>query len=105
VTGTPAALLSGEPPAGDGCTNAPPTCRACVPDAISRCSHLRRDAAVFTVGTCLPYGVRADVFVPRVPPLVPVERNAVVRFDDREIRHCVARELLMRLHDVRPAVT
>ncbi|MBT2229175.1 hypothetical protein [Nonomuraea sp. NEAU-A123] len=98
-------LSSGYGGDGDGYTNAPPTCPACIPEAISQCSHLRRNAAVFTVGDCSPYGVRADVFVPNLPPVVPFERNAVLRFDDYNMHHVLARELLMRLQDVRPAVT
>ena len=98
-------LSSGYRGDGDGYTNAPPTCRTCIPEAISQCSHLRRNAAVFTVGGCSPFGVRADVFVPYLPPLVPFERNAVFRFDEYDMHHVVARELLMRLHDVQPAVT
>ncbi|GAA3209722.1 hypothetical protein GCM10020216_013100 [Nonomuraea helvata] len=47
--------------AGDGYTNAPPTCRACIPEAIAQCSHLRRHAAVFTVGGCVPFGVRGGM--------------------------------------------
>jgi len=98
-------LLSGDGRDGDGYTNAPPTCRTCIPEAISQCSHLRRNAAVFTVGDCSPFGVRADVFVPYLPPLVPFERNAVLRFDEYDMHHALARELLMRLHDVQLAVT
>ncbi|MFI6174996.1 hypothetical protein ACIA8R_05605 [Nonomuraea sp. NPDC051191] len=99
-------LSSSEGAAGDGFTNAPPTCRTCIPEAISQCSHLRRNAAVFTVGASWPYGVRGDVFLPYLPPVVPFQENAVVRFADTEgIRHCIARELLVRLHDVQPAVT
>ena len=56
-------------------------------------------------GRCWPYGVRADVFVPFLPPLVPFERNAVFTFDDYDMHHVVARELLMSLHDVQPAGT
>ncbi|NRQ30519.1 hypothetical protein HII36_01490 [Nonomuraea sp. NN258] len=98
-------LSSCEGEAGDGFTNAPPTCRVCIPEAISQCSHLRRNAAVFTVGACYPHGVRGDVFLPYLPPVVPFRSNAVVRFADEEIAYCVARELLVRLHDVQPAVT
>ena len=98
-------LLSGDGRDGDGYTNAPPTCPACIPEAISQCSHLRRNAAVFTVGDCSPFGVRADVFVPYLPPVVPFERNAVLRFDEYDMHHVVARELLMRLHDLQPAMT
>ncbi|MEU4224728.1 hypothetical protein AB0F17_10555 [Nonomuraea sp. NPDC026600] len=98
-------LSSGYGGDGDGYTNAPPTCPTCIPEAISQCSHLRRNAAVFTVGGCSPYGVRADVFVPYLPPLVPFERNAILRFDDYDMHHVLARELLMRLQDVQPAVT
>ncbi|MEQ4721278.1 hypothetical protein [Nonomuraea sp. B19D2] len=98
-------LSSGYGDDGDGYTNAPPTCRACIPEAISQCSHLRRNAAVFTVAASYPYGVRGDVFLPYLPPVAPFERNALVRFTDDEIAHCIARELVVRLHDVQPAVT
>ncbi|MFG1956943.1 hypothetical protein [Nonomuraea sp. NPDC049028] len=98
-------LSSGYGDGGDGYTNAPPTCPACVPQAISQCAHLRRNAAVFTVADCSPYGVRSDLFAPHLPPLMPYEWNAIVAFDDHDVRHVLARELLMRLHDVRPAVT
>ncbi|MFI6535046.1 hypothetical protein ACIBHY_21535 [Nonomuraea sp. NPDC050547] len=98
-------LSSGYGDDGDGYTNAPPTCPACIPEAVSQCSHLRRNAAVFTVGDCSPFGVRADVFAPCLPPVVPFERNAVLRFDEYDMHHVVARELLMLLHDVQSAVT
>ena len=84
-------------------TNAPPTCPACIPEAITSCPHLRRNAAVFTVSACTPFGVRADVFEPLLPPVMPVQRNVVLTFDDDALPHAVARELLVRLHDVRPA--
>ncbi|MEV0827976.1 hypothetical protein [Nonomuraea rubra] len=98
-------LLSSREGAGDGFTNAPPTCPACIPEAISKCSYLRHNAAVFTVGSYWPYGVRGDVFLPYLPPVVPFQENAVVKLTDDDIRHCIARELLVRLHDVRPAET
>jgi hypothetical protein len=50
-------------------------------------------------------GVRADLFAPHLPPLMPYRRNAIMAFDDHDLRHGIACELLMRLHDVRPAVT
>ena len=84
-------------------TNAPPTCLACIPEAISYCPHLRRNAAIFTVGACTPFGVRADVFEPLLPLITPVARNAIVTFNDDHLPHAVARELLVLLHDVRPA--
>lgn len=42
----------------------------------------------------------ADVFVPGLPPLVPFARNAVLRFDEDDMHHALARELLIRLHDI-----
>ncbi|WP_433434526.1 hypothetical protein [Nonomuraea sp. CA-141351] len=96
-------LSSSGEEAGDGFTNAPPTCRDCIPEAISQCSHLRLNAAVFTVGAYYPYAVRGDVFLPYLPPVVPFKRNALVRLTDYEITHCVARELVVRLQDVQPA--
>ncbi|NRQ35536.1 hypothetical protein HII36_27435 [Nonomuraea sp. NN258] len=96
-------LLSGPGgPVGDGYTNAPPTCPACIPEAIASCSFLRRHAAVFTVGSCRPYGVRADVFLPGRSPSEPWKENEILRLRDPDIPHCVARELLMGLSDVRP---
>ncbi|MBB5777264.1 hypothetical protein [Nonomuraea jabiensis] len=94
-------LSSDQGEGGDGYTNAPPTCRACIPEAIRQCSHLRRHAAVFTVAECAPFGVRGDVFLPGLPPMVPLAVNRVVRLDDAELPHCLARELLMRVVDVR----
>ncbi|GAA2268554.1 hypothetical protein GCM10010149_06730 [Nonomuraea roseoviolacea subsp. roseoviolacea] len=96
-------LLSGSEGPGEGYTNAPPTCPACIPEAIAGCPHLRRHAAVCTVGAWLPFAVRADVFVPYVPPVRPVAINALVPFSDERSRLCVARELVVRLIDVQPA--
>lgn len=87
----------------DGFTNAPPTCRACIPEAITYCPRLRRNAMIVTVGDSLPYGVRADLFLPYLPPVVPYERNAVVLLSDPDRGLALARELLVRLDDVRPA--
>jgi hypothetical protein len=104
-TGRISWLLSSE--AGDhtrdGFTNAPPTCKACIPEAITYCPHLRRNAMIVTVGDSIPYGVRADLFLPYLPPVVPYERNAVVLLSDPDREFALARELLVRLKDVRPA--
>ncbi|MBN6052422.1 hypothetical protein JYK22_10810, partial [Nonomuraea sp. RK-328] len=96
-------LLSGAGDQCEGYTNAPATCRACIPEAIAGCPHLRRHAAVCTVGAWFPFAVRADVFVPYVPPVRPVAVNELVPLSDERSRLCVARELVVRLIDVRPA--
>ncbi|GAA3209716.1 hypothetical protein GCM10020216_013090 [Nonomuraea helvata] len=41
--------------------------------------------------------------MPYLPPVVPFSVNRVMRFDDEDLSHCIARELLMRLVDVKPA--
>ncbi|MCA2223500.1 hypothetical protein [Nonomuraea aurantiaca] len=87
----------------DGFTNAPPTCKACIPEAITYCPHLRRNAMIVTVGDSIPYGVRADLFLPYLPPMVPYERNSIVLLSDPDREFALARELLVRLKDVRPA--
>ncbi len=104
-TGRISWLLSSEEgnQARDGFTNAPPTCKACIPEAITYCPHLRHNALVVTVGDCIPYGVRADLFLPLLPTVVPYERNAVILLSDPDRELALARELLVRLTDVRPA--
>ncbi|NRQ40246.1 hypothetical protein HII36_51760 [Nonomuraea sp. NN258] len=72
--------------AADGYTNAPPTCLACIPEAITACSHLRRNAAVCTVGSCAPYGVRADLFRPGRPPFEPMKTNVIRLFGEHTSR-------------------
>jgi hypothetical protein len=58
---------------------------------------------IVTVGDSVPYGVRADLFLPYLPPVVPYERNALVLLSDPAREFALARELLVRLKDVRPA--
>ncbi len=70
--------------------------------AVARGVWMRR-LRIVSEGDSIPYGVRADLFLPYLPPVVPYERNAVVLLSDPDREFALARELLVRLKDVRPA--
>lgn len=52
-----------EDPAG-GLTSAPPTCRACIPEALATCPQLGISSTVCTVARAQPAAVLADMFTP-----------------------------------------
>lgn len=88
---------------GDGYTNAPPTCRACIPQAVVSCPRLRRSAAAYTVTGHEPYGVLADVFTPRpdggcerVDHNVEIPLEAFTRLET-----ALAAQMLVVLHGLR----
>jgi hypothetical protein len=62
---------------GDGYTNAPPTCRQCIPEALASCPRLRRSAAVYTVADSEPYGVLAHTFLPVGREQLAMDRRSV----------------------------
>lgn len=89
--------------AGDGYTNAPPTCRACIPEALESCPRLRTSAAVYTVADCEPFAVLGDVFQFGADGAVLVERGALVELEAyRRLTQVHAQQLVVRLHDLRP---
>jgi hypothetical protein len=94
----------GDTSTGAGYTNAPPTCRTCIPEAISACPRLRRGAAVYTVGGAEPYGVLADILRPDGRRPVEVERNIAIPLDSfHRLEYALAKQLLVVLDDLQPA--
>lgn len=94
----------GEASLGAGYTNAPPTCAACIPEAITSCPRLRRGAMAYTVGGAEPYGVLADVLRPDGRRPVEVERNIAIPLDAfHRLEYALAKQLLVVLDDLRPA--
>lgn len=87
-----------------GYTNAPPTCFACIPEALTSCPRLRRGAAVYTVGDAEPYGVVADLFAPSIRGgFTQVERNTTLGLDEyRRLEWALAKQLLVCLRDPEP---
>jgi hypothetical protein len=66
-----------------GDTHAPPTCRACIPSALTYCPRLRKSATVYTVADAEPYGVLGNVFRPAPGGgAVAVERNVMIQLDE-----------------------
>ncbi|MEV6861254.1 hypothetical protein AB0M44_09650 [Streptosporangium subroseum] len=84
--------------AAQGYTNAPPTCRDCIPEAITQCPHLREAAAVHTVGSYL----LANLYVPFEGLALPSAEGVELTLADSRIGQALATQLLMLLHDLRP---
>lgn len=87
-----------------GYTNAPPTCLACIPDALTSCPRLRRGAAVYTVDGIEPYGVVADLFEPTDGGgVIHVQRSVTVALDEFcRLEKALAKQLLVSLADLIP---
>ncbi|MBG0824916.1 hypothetical protein HS048_29900 [Planomonospora sp. ID91781] len=97
-------LLSDDGRSADrGYTNAPPTCRTCIPDAAAQCPHLRRSMAVYTAAGFEPYGVLANLYEPCGALAVPVEQGVELTLRDGLLGYALATQLLVVLHDLRPA--
>ncbi|OPG10582.1 hypothetical protein [Microbispora sp. GKU 823] len=87
----------------EGYTNAPPTCRACLPEAIALCPRLRKSAAVYTARFSLPYAVLGTVFQPGTPlPVVTEDRALVLLEEFRRLHRTLAQQLVVTLADLRP---
>lgn len=97
-------LLSDDGKSADqGYTNAPPTCRDCIPEAIEQCPHLRKAAAIYTVGGYEPYGVLANLYVPLGELALPLAEGVELTLSDNRLGKALATQLLVRLHDLQPA--
>ncbi|MGS2646071.1 hypothetical protein [Streptosporangium sp. G12] len=97
-------LLSDDGKSADqGYTNAPPTCRGCIPEAIEQCPHLRKAAAIYTVGGYAPYGVLANLYVPLGELALPLAEGVELTLSDDRIGRALATQLLVRLDDLQPA--
>lgn len=84
---------------GQGYTNAPPTCRACIPDALTYCPRLRTAATAYTVADAEPYAVLAHVFRP-VPSggAVVVDRSVMVQLEEFDrLTRALAHQLVVLL--------
>ncbi len=97
-------LLSDDGRSADqGYTNAPPTCRTCIPEAITQCPHLRRSAAVYTTAGIRPYGVLANLYEPLGTLAFPVAEGVELTFSSDLLGKALATQLLVLLHDLQPA--
>ncbi|MEV4753270.1 hypothetical protein AB0K21_43595 [Streptosporangium sp. NPDC049248] len=89
-----------------GLTSAPPTCWACVPEALATCPQLRVSSTVCTVARAEPAAVLADMFTPgpgrRAVPTgeysVEVSLN-----DEALLPYALATQLIVQVHDLQPA--
>ncbi|WP_371784663.1 hypothetical protein [Streptosporangium subroseum] len=88
--------------AAQGYTNAPPTCRGCIPEAITQCPHLREAAAVYTAGSYEPYGVLANLYVPFEGLALPQAEGVELKLSDSRIGQALATQLLVFLRELRP---
>ncbi|MBG0831580.1 hypothetical protein HS041_27995 [Planomonospora sp. ID67723] len=86
-----------------GLTNAPPTCRPCIPTSLQWCPQLQKSAAVYTVAAAESAGVLADIYRPG-PGGVPVftgEHNAFVGWEEFSVLpFALATQMVVRLHDM-----
>ncbi len=82
-----------------GYTNAPPTCRTCIPDALIYCPRLRKAATVYTVADAEPYAVLAHIFRPTPGGgAVVVDRSVLVQLDEFErLTRALAHQLVVLL--------
>ncbi|NUW45523.1 hypothetical protein [Nonomuraea rhodomycinica] len=88
---------------GAGYTNAPPTCRSCIPEAIASCPRLRRSAAVYTVGGSEPYGVLAAVVQESTSNgEIVLKKNVPIPLDAfQRLELAMATQLLVVVRDLR----
>jgi hypothetical protein len=89
----------------EGWASAPPVCRTCVPYAIGLCPHLRKHAALYSVGGCEPFAVLAHLFRPGIENRAVLdERKVMVGLDEfQRLTRALALELRVRLWDARRA--
>ncbi|MFD9947840.1 hypothetical protein ACFWYW_11050 [Nonomuraea sp. NPDC059023] len=84
-------------------TNAPPTCRGCIPEALTACPRLRRAACVYTTRSAEPYGVVGDTVRPSAQGLVKVAWDLHIPLDSfRLLEYAVAKQLLVTMDDLQP---
>ncbi|TYB69781.1 hypothetical protein FXF51_06345 [Nonomuraea sp. PA05] len=98
-----------EPPGrsalGEPFTNAPPTCRTCIPMAQRLCPRLREGCQVFTVRGVEPYGVVAEIFRPVGGKLLIRDTTTEMPLDAfRDLEYSLARQLIVKLEHLRPAI-
>lgn len=84
----------------------PPTCKACVGEALATCPHLRREAPVVcTVGDSYEIGVLANVYdQDRRGRLVEIAHQIPIGLDEfRLLGQALATQLIVCIEDLQPA--
>ncbi|MEV0149125.1 MULTISPECIES: hypothetical protein [unclassified Nonomuraea] len=91
--------------ASEGWASAPPICRPCIPAAIALCPHLRRYAALYSVGGSEPFAVLAHLFRPGLAGrAIVTEEKVMVGLDEfSRLERALALELRVRLWDAQRA--
>ncbi|WP_343948203.1 hypothetical protein [Nonomuraea longicatena] len=92
---------------GQGYTNAPPTCRSCIPESLAACPRLRRGAVGYSVEDVEPYGVLAHVFRPTPGGgAVIVDRSVMVQLDEfGRLTRALAHQLVVLLSGLQATST
>ncbi|MBB5776236.1 hypothetical protein [Nonomuraea jabiensis] len=91
-------------PAGELSTNAPPTCRACIPEARMLCPILRKHSRVYTARDVEPYAVAGEVYQRAGNRLVAVGQATEIPLDAfARLDYTLAKQLLVTLDDLRLA--
>ncbi|MFF5204908.1 hypothetical protein [Streptosporangium sp. NPDC000396] len=101
-------IIPSAPPDGLPATwpvTSPPTCRAHIPEALSRCPHLRKGSPVVcTVGDCHPIGVLANLYGEDDGRAVEIQHQIGVGLDEPHLLgRALATQLIVQLADLRPA--
>ncbi|MBB2915055.1 hypothetical protein FHS43_006370 [Streptosporangium becharense] len=89
-----------------GLTSAPPTCEACIPEALATCPQLHISSAVCTAARSEPAAVLADMFTPgpNGRAVHTGEHNVEISLKDETLLpYALATQLVVQVHDLRPA--
>lgn len=88
-----------------GWASAPPICRECIYPAVSICPHLRKHAALYSVGGSEPFAVLAHLFRPASDmSAILVQRNVMVDLEAFDtLFYALALELRVALWDLQRA--
>ncbi|MEO3800557.1 hypothetical protein [Nonomuraea sp. B1E8] len=84
-------------------TNAPPTCRECIPAATRMCPRLRQSSHIYTAAAAEPYAVVADTFRPAGRRLVIGQTLELPLEAFHDLEYALAKQLVVLLGDLRPA--
>ncbi|MEU4223921.1 hypothetical protein AB0F17_06485 [Nonomuraea sp. NPDC026600] len=95
-TGRLAWVFHAEPPAVSGRLSKPPICRNCLPEAITACPYLRREAHVYTSGDYHVWGVKGVSPFGGETVLRDVPQN-----DLHTLESTLARALVVHVSDLR----
>lgn len=84
-------------------TNAPPTCRECIPEALGLCPQLRKSSTVYTVGDVRQVAVLGETFRPRRNgKAVQTGHNIEVGLEESwRLPYVLATQLIVKMYDIR----